>query len=339
MSQPLSRLLIERLPGHLMAARGALNLHEITVFIAVTQSNSFSQAAQRLHLSQPAVSQAIHCLETQFGTRLFERRRHAIRLTQAGETLLPVARDLAGASRNVVDTMNRVDSVVAGELVVGCSTTTGKYALPGLVAAFRHQFPEVRVRLDMRSKDEVLARLLDGQLTLGVTSQVSDQPGLEFRPFFEDRVILVVPAGHPWADYGRALPADLTDQPMIMREAGLGTTTVLLEGLAQHGLTGDMLDVVMQVSNAEAIELAVEEGIGVAFISELAAQHGLALGRIKRVEVEGLELRRVLYMARDINWPLTRVQERFWVFVSERAPKPRGREPKPEPGDVATGSG
>ena len=89
-----------------MAAHATPNLHEITVFITVAQSASFSQAARRLHLSQPAVSQIIHSLESQFGTRLFDRQGRAIHLTPAGEALLPVALDLAGASRVVVDTMN-----------------------------------------------------------------------------------------------------------------------------------------------------------------------------------------------------------------------------------------
>jgi len=300
-----------------MATHGALSLHEITVFNAVAQAASFSQAARRLHLSQPAVSQAIHSLENQFGTRLFERQDRAIRLTQAGEALLPVARELAGASQLVLDTMNRVESLVAGELVMGCSTTAGKYVLPGLLAAFQRQYPEVRIRLDIQSKEEVLARLLEGQLSLGVMSRVCDHPGLEFHPFFEDHIILIVPANHPWAAYGRALPADLTDQPIVIREPDSGTAVALVEALAQHGITSAMLDVVMQVSNAEAIETAVEEGIGIAFMSELAAEHGLALGRIKRVIVDGLDLRRMVYRTRDLDWPLTRAQELLWAFVSE----------------------
>ncbi len=82
-----------------MAPHSTLNLREITVFIAVAQSASFSQAARRLHHSQPAVSRAIHNLEHQFGTKLFERQGRVIRLTPAGAALLPVARDLAGASQ------------------------------------------------------------------------------------------------------------------------------------------------------------------------------------------------------------------------------------------------
>jgi len=78
-----------------------------------------------------------------------------------------------------------------------------------------------------------------------------------------------------------------------------------------------MLDVVIQVSNAEATEIAVEEGLGIAFISELAAERGLALGRIKRVEVDGLDLRRTVYLVRNLDWPLTRAHELFWTYVAE----------------------
>ena len=206
--------------------------------------------------------------------------------------------------------------------MLGCSTTAGKYVLPRLVGAFQQQYPDVRVRLALGNKDTVLACLLDGQLTLAVMGRVTDQPGLEYRPFYEDRVILVVPSDHPWADFGRALPADLTDQPIILPEVGSAASNVLMETLAQHSLSADMLDVVMQVNNAEATEKAVEEGLGIAFISELAAEHGLALGRIKHVAVEGLELRRTLYMARNLDWPLTRAQELFWVYVSANPVQP-----------------
>ncbi len=146
--------------------------------------------------------------------------------------------------------------------------------------------------------------MLDERLALGITSHKIEHRDLEYAPFFEDRVILIVPANHRWAGFGRALPADLVDEPMIMREERAGTVQVLCEGLTERGITIDMLNPIMEIGNAEAIEMAVEEGIGIAFVSELAAARGLALGRVKKVEVEGLAL--------------TRAQERFWTFVVDR---------------------
>jgi len=154
-------------------------------------------------------------------------------------------------------------------------------------------------------------------LKVGVLSKRIDHPDLQYQPFFEDRVILIAPADHPWAEYGKALPTDLLDQPLIVREPTAGTQEVMLEALKHHGIERSALDIVMELGNAEAIEMAVEQGIGVAFISELAAARGLALGRVREVKIEGLDLRRTIYIARNTCCPLTRAHDRFWNFVAE----------------------
>ena len=293
-------------------------ISELKVFVIAAEELSFSRAAERLHLSQSAVSQNVQSLEREYGVELFERRGRSLRLTMGGQALLPMAQEAIGTLQRMSEAMNGLEGKVAGDLIIGCSTTSGKYLLPSLVASFRRDYPLVRVSIKILSRDEVITRLIDERLGLGVTSLRIEHRDLEYVPFFEDRVILIVPAQHPWAAFGRALPADLVDEPMIMREERAGTTQVVLEGLAQHNITLDMLNPIMEIGNAEAIEMAVEEGIGIAFVSELAAARGLALGRIKAVNVEGLDLRRTIYLAHNVRHPLTRAQERFWTFVADR---------------------
>ncbi len=293
-----------------------VQLSELKVFVIAAEELSFSRAAERLHLSQSAVSQNIQSLEREFGVELFERRGRSVRLTQGGQALLPMAQEVSSAIQRMSEVMNGIEGEVAGDLIIGCSTTSGKYLLPNLIATFRREYPMVRVGIKIYSRDEVLGRLIDERLALGVASHKMAHRDLEYVPFFEDRVILIVPAQHRWASFGRALPADLVDEPMIVREERAGTSQVVSEGLAQHGITLDMLNPIMEIGNAEAIAMAVEEGIGIAFVSELAAARGLELGRIKQVEVEGLDLRRMIYLARNTRHPLTRAQERFWTFVA-----------------------
>ena len=293
-------------------------ISELKVFVIAAEELSFSRAAERLHLSQSAVSQNVQSLEREYGVELFERRGRSLRLTMGGQALLPMAQEAIGTLQRMSEAMNGLEGKVAGDLIIGCSTTSGKYLLPSLVASFRRDYPLVRVSIKILSRDEVITRLIDERLGLGVTSLRIEHRDLEYVPFFEDRVILIVPTQHPWAAFGRALPADLVDEPMIMREERAGTTQVVLEGLAQHNITLDMLNPIMEIGNAEAIEMAVEEGIGIAFVSELAAARGLALGRIKAVPVEGLDLRRTIYLAHNVRHPLTRAQERFWTFVADR---------------------
>jgi DNA-binding transcriptional LysR family regulator len=133
----------------------------------------------------------------------------------------------------------------------------------------------------------------------------------------EDKIILVVPVNHPWAKYGRAMPTDLIDQPFIRREENSGTCEVLFDSLKAHGITIDSMNTVMELGNAEAVEMAVERGIGIAFVSELVAARGLALGRVKKVDVEGLELTQQIYLCRHVSNTFTRAEAKFWEFVQE----------------------
>ena len=132
-----------------------------------------------------------------------------------------------------------------------------------------------------------------------------------------DTVILIAPVDHPWAKFRKIYPDDLLDEPMILREEHAGTREVLMEGLQKHDISPDMLNVAMVLGNAEAIEMAVEEGLGIAFVSRLAASRGLELGRIVEVEVEGMQLARDIYIVRNRKQPLTRAQTEFWQFIKD----------------------
>jgi DNA-binding transcriptional LysR family regulator len=295
-----------------------IELTELRVFMAAAEERSFSKAAVRLHLSQSAISQTIQSMEKDFGVELFVRHGRSVWLSEAGQALLPLAKEVLGSSRLLEEAMNSIQAQVSGELVIGCSTTSGKYLLPNLVANFRREYPDVHVRIIIMSRDEVVARILDERFPIGVVSKRIDSHEIEHQPLFEDRVILIVPPDHAWGEYGKALPSDIIDQPLILREDNAGTTEVMLEGLAQHGINQDMLNVVLEIGNSEAIEMAVEEGNGIAFVSELAAARGLALGRVRKVEIEGMELRRMIYITRNLRHPLTRAQDRFWNFALEQ---------------------
>jgi DNA-binding transcriptional LysR family regulator len=291
------------------------SLHELEVFNAAAEFGNFSEAARRLHISQPAVSQAISSLEKHFGTDLFLRQGRSVRLTEAGQALRPMALELFTASRRLDETMASLHGEVVGEITVGCSTASGKYLLPKLIARFRESFPQVRINVLVTSRALVIERLLSGQAALGLSSKRIEHRDLEYQDFFEDEVILIAPAQHPWANYRRVYPDDLLDEPIILREESSGTLEVLFQGLRMHDISPDMLNVAMVLGNAEAIEMAVEEGIGIAFTSRLAAARCLALGRVVEVKVEGMPLQRNISLVRNRRQPSTRAQSEFWDYV------------------------
>ncbi|MCG2784401.1 MAG: LysR family transcriptional regulator [Anaerolineae bacterium] len=295
----------------------SINIPELRVFVTAAEELNFSRAAARLHLSQSAVSQNIQSIEKSYGVELFVRHGRSVQLSEVGQVILPMAREVLNTVRLLEDSLINVKGEVAGELTIGCSTTSGKYILPNLLAAFRREYSLVRSRVTISSRSGVVERLLDQTLALGVMSRQVEHRDLEYMPLLEDKVILIVPIDHPWAQYGRAMPADLLDQPFIRREESSGTAEVVSNALKQQGVMPDTLNAVMELGNAEAIEMAVEEGIGIAFVSELVAARGLALGRIKQVEINGLDIVQRIYLYRHVGSVFTRAEARFWDFVQE----------------------
>ncbi len=293
-----------------------LNLEALKVFLAVAEHASFSEAGRHLHLSQPAVSQIIQGLERQLGTQLFIRNGRTVQLTEGAQVLVSMARELLTSAQRVEQTMLSLQGEVVGEMSIGCSTASGKYLLPGLIARFRKEYPQVRLNVVIASREAVIAKLLSGEVSLAVSSKLVEHVDLEYQDFFKDDVILIVPASHRWARYRKIYPDDLLDEPLILREELAGTREVLMDHLRQHDISPDMLNIAMVLGNAEAIAVAVEEELGIAFVSRLAAARGMALGRVVEVSIEGMELSRNIYLARNRQQAPTRAQAKFWEYVN-----------------------
>lgn len=295
-----------------------IELSTLRVFLIAAEEKNFSNAAKRLHMSQSAVSQNIQSMEKAYGVELFIRRGRSVELSEAGQSILPMAREVLRAARMLEDGFQGINNQVGGELLIGCSTSAGKYLMPALLSDFQREYPAVHPRVKIMGREGVHDRLLNQSIPMGVSSKYFEHRDLECLPLFDDRIFLIVSCDHPWADYGKATPDDLQDQRMIMPEEISGTSETVLQNLKNFGITPDMLNVTMELGNPEAIEMAVERGVGIAFVSEMVAARGLAFGRIKKVELQGLDLRRTVYIVRNLNYPFTRSQTLFWDFAQSR---------------------
>jgi DNA-binding transcriptional LysR family regulator len=302
----------------LMMERKMVELSTMRVFLVAAEEKNFSQAARRLNMSQSAVSQNIRTMEQVYNVELFQRHGRSVVLSETGEALLPMVREVMRAARLMEDSLQDIKNEIGGDLLIGCSTSAGKYLMPALLSMFQQDYPAVHPRVKVMSRDGVHDRLLNQVIPFGVSSKHFDHRDLECMPLFEDRIFLIVPASHPWAAYGKAMPDDLLDQKLILREEISGTCETVMEGLKSYSITPDMLNVTMELGNAEAIEMAVERGVGIAFVSEMIAARGLAFGRVKKVELQGMDLRRTVHIARHVNYPFTRAQSLFWDFAKSQ---------------------
>src|SRR5512136_2628399 len=147
-----------------------LNPYELEVFLAAAEAENFSAAARKLHLTQPAVSQQIQALEKRLQLELFQRDGKRIALTEAGQALVPMARELVTLSARIEEAMAARRGLVAGHLTIGCTSTPGKYTLPWLVGSFCEQYPHVQISVEVIKRAD-LVRKLDGQeINFGIMS-------------------------------------------------------------------------------------------------------------------------------------------------------------------------
>ena len=297
-----------------------IDLMKLKTFIYAAENLSFSEAAKRLHLTQPTVSHHIKTLEESLGGTLFIRSGHTLKLTESGRLLFPWAHKLVYQAIQVEELMASRKEEIVGHLRIACSTTAGKYILPQLAARFCQRYPGIQVSILACTPEHIMVQLLEGEANLGVIS--SDNlcgNGLECQEFFNDDITLIVPADHPWASRHAVEPADLLEEQIIMRESTSGTRRVLLTELAKHDITLDDLNIFLELGNAEAIVMTVQAGYAISFVSSLATISAEATGRVTAVPVSGLELRRKVYMVRPVLDTPHRPQEVFWGFVHDPA--------------------
>jgi DNA-binding transcriptional LysR family regulator len=295
-----------------------VKIGDLIVFLEAAESNHFSQTARKLGLSQPAISQKIKSLEDRFGIVLFEREGRSMRLTQAGQELEMLTQELVNLSRELEEKMAAIQDEVMGDVTISCSMTLGKYLLIGLIAAFRNQFPLVQVNITCYKKKNLLYQLSIGEIAFGLAGKVIDHRDTEYKKLFTDEIILVVPANHAWAKRAQIRPEDLLSQPIILLDNPAGTREVLFEALKRQSIDPESLNVALEFDNAESIVIAVEEGIGIAFISRLTAVRGLKLGKIKEVHIEEMGLEREIFIVRNSVHKPTQAQRVFWEFIGSQ---------------------
>lgn len=294
-----------------------LDTHRLRVFLVAADTLNFSQAAYRLHMTQPSVSQHIQALEQQCGTLLFVRSGRRLALTEAGTVLVPMAERMISMSVHALEVMNNLKGEVHGQLIVGCSTTPGKYILPKLLAKFISKYPQVQAICNVHSRREALQMLSQGNVQLALASTHEFDRDCEFFKLYEDNIVLIVPRDHPWAQRDAIQPEELLAERVILREPFSGTYAVLQHGLESVGLHIEEINSALTLGNAEAIALAVQEGLGVAFVSEIVVSR-LVQGGVKVIPVQELDshLKHDIYLGRNMLRPATIAQTAFWEFVT-----------------------
>ena len=294
-----------------------LDPHQLRIFLVAAETLNFSRAAERLYISQPSVTQTIQALEGQLGSPLFVRSGRKLALTSAGSALLPLARQLVTLSLHTKEVMDSLHDEVHGHLRIGCSTTPGKYVLPFLLADFIRKHAYVQASCQVTPRNTALAMLAQGQVHLAVSSSIEEfDQNIEFCKFIADPVILIAPLDHPWARRGEIEIEDLPKCRFIFREETSGTYRVVRTMLSKFGMNITDLQTILTLGNSEAIAFAVQEGIGVGFVSQMVYTR-VVQGRVAPVKIKGLEFVQEIYLCRHRMQTPCVVQTAFWDYATQ----------------------
>lgn len=294
-----------------------MDTRQLTSFCTVVEQRSFSQAAERLGVTQPAISLQIAALEKRVGQRLLDRSGRRVEPTESGRRFYADARRILQIEEALLADLSGSDGELLGPLAIGASTGPGAHFVPLLLCAFQRMHSQLRVALAVSDTQTVIDQVSERELELGVVGARRRGRSLLFEPLVRDQVVLVVPPDHPQA--GRQLTLDeLRQETLIVMQEGAGVRQVVEDGLRRAGLRLRDLEARLELGLQESVKSAVAAGYGVAFISRTAVEGELRAGTLGEARVKGLEASRQIYIVRAQGRGLSRAAEAFLAFVHEQ---------------------
>jgi DNA-binding transcriptional LysR family regulator len=295
-----------------------MDTRQLAAFCAVVERQSFSQAAERLGVTQPAVSLQVRALEKRLGKRLLDRSGRRVEPTEAGLAFYRGAQRMLALEGQLLDELDSAGGgELGGTLQVGSSTGPGSTVVPVLLCEFQRQNPGVAVSLAISDTQSVVDRVAERELELGIVGAARRHRGVTFEPFFRDDVVLACPPGHRFA--GKAVTLDdLKDEPLIVMQEGAGVRQVIEDELRQAGTRLRDLQPKLELGLQESARSAVAAGYGVTFISRAAIEADLAAGTLATARVKGLDPAREVSLVRAAGRSPTRAAEAFVEFAKGR---------------------
>jgi DNA-binding transcriptional LysR family regulator len=295
-----------------------LSLYKLEIFNAVATEGSFSRAAERLLLSQPAVSQHVRDLEASLGRELFRRGNRGVTLTDAGELLLETTRSILRLVAEVETSIAGLDGRVYGPVAIGATPGAGVYLLPGWIQSFRKRFPAVMPLLRTATTAVIAAEVSGGRLDLGVIEgELASEPPLRVQPLREIELRLVVGENHPLWELAEAPITALDGQAFIARPPGSHTRAWTDQLFSQNSISPQ---IVAEFDNPEGIIHAVAAGLGISLLPDWVDLQMADGGKVRLIPIAGLALHRTLKLLWAEDRRLRPPAQAFLTHLSELFP-------------------
>ena len=272
-------------------------LDQLKILHAISSEGSFKKAAEKLYISQPAVSLQIQNLERQLNTPLFYRDKRKARLTETGQLLIKYCERILSLCDETCRALDELHTLQSGSLIIGASQTTGTYLMPRLIGIFKNKYPQISIELQVHSTRKISWGVANGNIDLAVVGGEVPQElkrDLRITSYAEDELALILPLSHPFSTLEFIQKEDLYRIRFIALNTQSTIRNVIDNTLIQHGIDSSYLKIEMELNSIEAIKNAVHSGLGAAFVSVSAITKELELGMLHCAKIEGLTMKRTL---------------------------------------------
>ncbi len=291
-----------------------LDAHQLNIFLVAAETLNFTQAAHRLHMSQPSISQHIRALEKQFNEELFIRQGRSLILSDAGRVLVPLAQQFVRQSIGITEAMSSLKGHIKGQINLGCNASSGRYILPTYFAHFHQLFPDVTLNCQTDSCDSALEGLRNGSLHFLFSNQETTfEPCFQAVELLQEEIVLIAPPEHPWAKRDQIEIEELLEGKFILPAVNTDIYAQVNSALSARELSLLQLDSFLTLSNPEAIVLSVQKGLGLSFSSKIIAA---TISQVAMIPIKGLHITQKLRIVRDRTQLTTAARDAFWEYIS-----------------------
>jgi DNA-binding transcriptional LysR family regulator len=284
---------------------------QLQCFVAIVEEGGFTPAAQKLYMTQPAISWQIKTLEGGLGLKLIERSERKLVLTEAGQLFYESVQTILNQYEKMDSEMEQFKNMEKGSLRIGASTIPGEYLLAADLARFTKTFPQVELQMCIGDSRSIVKLLLQENISVGVVGLKPEEEQIQIKPFITDEIVCIAPPNHPLCQKEQVILEDVLQERILMREFGSGTRNQLQEEIKKQ--KNSSCKVLMELGSTRAIISVVEAGLGLSWVSKMAVRDEA----VKILDIEDFSIKRDLYVIWLKNRTLSPLGQTFIKMLEE----------------------
>ncbi|MFO7570865.1 MAG: selenium metabolism-associated LysR family transcriptional regulator [Smithellaceae bacterium] len=292
-----------------------ITMQQMEALICLVEERSFSRAAMRMLLTQPALTKSIRTVEDSLGVKVVNRSSAGVSLTPEGKILYDIAQRMLKLRKSASDQLQKLSANAGGDIDMGASTIPATYILPRALSELKDRHPDIRIFLKTEDSEEVMNMVLDRDVEIGCIGKEPLNRKLTAYPLWHDRLILVVPPRHRWIKKQPISLSDLLQEPFVLREKGSATRAVFEAAMKEQSISLSQLNIRGELGSSEAIKEAVMAGLGVSVLSVHAVRRELAQRTLFEIDVASLKIERDFFLIHLRQFELRPAHKSFVNFL------------------------